>query len=115
MIRFLAAAAILLGASSAQAHAMLEDASPAVGSRVAAPSQVRLTFDSNIVPAASAVSVQGPSGFGGVASVGAPNTYTLVVSLKGPVPAGRYHVRWRVTSSLDHHVNEGDFAFEVRP
>lgn len=108
------AAAALLGASAAQAHAMLEDSSPAVGARVAAPARVRLVFDDYIQPARSSVVVQGPRGFGGAGPLTAPNRYTLVVPLKGPVPVGRYHVLWRVTSS-DGHVNEGDFGFEVRP
>jgi methionine-rich copper-binding protein CopC len=115
VIRSLAAAALLLAASPAAAHAMLEDASPAVGSRVSAPAQVRLTFDGNLAPGGSTVVVEGPRGFGGVAGVAAPNAYTLVAPLKKPLPPGRYHVRWRVTSSVDHHVNEGDFVFEVAP
>jgi methionine-rich copper-binding protein CopC len=114
MIRFLATALLLIPAP-VRAHTMLEDATPAAGSRVARPSQVRLVFDNNISPAASSVAIEGPAGFGGVARIASPNGYTLIVSLRRPVPAGRYRVRWRATSSSDRHVNKGDFAFEVRP
>ena len=115
VIRLLAAAALLLAAaSSAQAHAMLEDAVPAVGSRVAAPANLQLDFDSDLLPGHSTLVVEGPRGFGGVGQLTMANAYTLVVPLKAPVPAGRYHVRWQVTSAVDHHVNQGDFGFEVR-
>lgn len=115
VIRSLTVAAILLMASSAQAHAMLEDAVPPVGSRVAAPAQVQLIFDSDILPGRSTIVVNGPRGFGGVGQLTMTNAYTLAVPLKSPVLPGRYHVRWQVTSSGDHHVNEGDFGFDVRP
>lgn len=114
-MRFLAAAAILLAASPASAHAMLEEATPAVGSRGPAPTQVRLVFDSNVEAGGAAVIVEGPRGFGGVAGLLRANAWTLVAPLKGPTPPGRYHVRWQVRSSGDGHVNEGDFVFEVRP
>jgi len=115
VIRFLTAATILLTASSAGAHAMLEDAVPAVGSRVAAPAQVQLMFDSDVLAGHSTVVVEGPKGFGGVGQLTMANAWTLVVPLKPPVPPGRYHIRWQVTSSVDHHVNQGDFGFAVQP
>lgn len=115
VIRLLAAASVLLAASSAQAHAMLEDSVPAVGSRVAAPAQVQLIFDSDILPGRSTIVVNGPRGFGGVSQLTMTNAYTLAVPLKSPVLPGRYHVRWQVTSSGDHHVNEGDFNFDIQP
>jgi methionine-rich copper-binding protein CopC len=119
MRRVLIAAFLALCAPGgpAAAHAFLEQAAPRVGSRVAAaPQEVRLSFSEPVEPAFCTVTVVGPTGFGGAtAAKPAPgDRRTLVVSLRQPVPPGVYIVRWRVVS-VDSHVTQGQFKFEVRP
>ncbi len=102
---------------AAAAHAFLDRADPRVGSVVAhAPPAIRLTFTQGVVIPFCRVTVTGPPGFGGA---GAPHAVpgdplSLAVDLKGPAPAGTYVVRWRVLS-VDTHVTEGDFSFQVKP
>lgn len=115
-----AAAVALLVATNlggpAAAHAFLEQASPRVGAQVAvAPTEVRLSFSEPVEPAFCAVAVAGPPGFGGAGppKVAAADRRVLTVALRSPTPPGRYVVRWRVVS-VDSHVTQGDFHFEVR-
>lgn len=103
--------------SAATAHAFLQQASPRVGSVVAAgPAEVRLSFSEPVEPAFCVVTVAGPPGFGGAAppKAAANDRRILLVPIRGPTPPGRYVVRWRVVS-VDSHVTQGDFHFEVRP
>jgi methionine-rich copper-binding protein CopC len=118
--RALALAAVLATAlcpRAADAHAFIDHAEPRVGSVVArAPPAIRLTFTQGIVVPFCRVTVTGPPGFAGVspphAVAGDPRS--LVVDLQGPAPAGTYVVRWRALS-VDTHVTEGDFSFQVKP
>ncbi len=111
------AIAAALAPLAAQAHAFLERADPRVGSIVAAaPPAIRLKFTQGLVVPFCRVTVTGPAGFGGA---GAPHAVagdplSLAVDLKGQAPAGTYVVRWRVLS-VDTHVTEGDFSFQVKP
>jgi methionine-rich copper-binding protein CopC len=102
---------------AAAAHAFLDRADPRVGSVVAhAPPTIRLTFTQGVVVAFCRVTVTGPPGFGGASPphAVAGDPLSLAVDLKGPAPAGTYVVRWRVLS-VDTHVTEGDFSFQVKP
>jgi copper resistance protein C len=113
----LVAAACLLAASPVLAHAILERASPAVGSTIrAAPAELALRFTEDIEPAFSTVSVTGPDGArvdGGDVRVDPSEPMVLRASLKKLSP-GSYKVVWRVVS-VDTHVTEGDFRFTVAP
>jgi methionine-rich copper-binding protein CopC len=103
--------------AAALAHAFLQAASPKAGARMAsAPAEVRLTFSEPIEAGFSTVAVSGPAGFGGAAPARpAPGDHRgLAVALRRPLPAGRYQVRWRVLS-VDSHVTQGSFGFEVAP
>jgi hypothetical protein len=121
IVRFLFRAAALLAAlalpAGALAHAFLDRAVPAVGSKVhGQPAEVRLRFSQPLEPAFSTVRVVDAGGEQvdrkdkqldpGDASV-------LKVSLPKLAP-GVYRVVWRVLS-VDTHVTEGDFTFEVAP
>ena len=102
----------LLAANAALAHAMLDHASPLVGSTVAtAPQEVTLTFTQNLEAAFSTVTVTGPNG----ARVDAGKTQisgnTMRVGLKAKGP-GTYRVRWRALS-VDTHSTQGSFTFQV--
>jgi hypothetical protein len=116
----LAAAAALavgaLAAGPAAAHAFLEEASPKVGSRVAAsPREVRLFFDDDLTAATSDAALYDAAGrplAEGAAHLDARDRSVIVLPLTRPLPPGRYQVRWRAGAG-DHHVSTGDFSFQV--
>ena len=109
--------AACVACSTARAHAFLDHAAPAVGSTVRAPPpQVRLWFTQPLEPAFSTARVVDRSDKRvdrGDAKVDARDTRILQVSVPALAP-GRYRVVWRVLS-VDTHVTEGDFAFDVAP
>jgi hypothetical protein len=104
-------------ASHALAHAFLDHAAPAVGSSVhAPPAQVRLWFTQRLEPAFSTASVFDRSGKRvdkNDVHVDRDDESVLIVSLP-QLPPGTYRVAWRVLS-VDTHVTEGDFTFDVVP
>ena len=109
--------AIVAGStSSAEAHAFLRDATPAVGSVVAtAPAAVAIDFTEGVEPAFSTIVVTDAAGTrvdDGRPHAGAVET-RLVVGLK-PLAPGRYLVAWRVVAT-DTHRTEGSFSFTVTP
>jgi len=101
----------LLGCSSAaQAHAMLDHASPAVGSTVASPGQVTLYFTEQIEPKFSGAEVRNAAG----ARVDRGKTVSgnsMRIAVKA-LPAGTYNVTWHVLS-VDTHKTQGSFSFHV--
>lgn len=101
----------------AGAHAFLERAVPAVGSVVRAPpTEIRLRFTQRLEPAFSGIRVfdrDGKQVDRGDARVEATDPVLLRVSLPVLSP-GAYRVSWRVLS-VDAHVTEGDFTFDVAP
>ncbi|HZI85130.1 MAG TPA: copper resistance CopC family protein [Casimicrobiaceae bacterium] len=113
----LAAASALALASSAGAHAFLDRATPAVGSSVhGSPAELRLWFTQQLEPAFSSVQVLDRSGKRvdkGDPQVDRGDARELRVSLPQLAP-GTYRVTWRVLS-VDTHVTEGDFTFDVAP
>ncbi|MBV8617168.1 MAG: copper homeostasis periplasmic binding protein CopC [Acetobacteraceae bacterium] len=110
----LAVAALAAGLSSAGAHAFLEHASPAVGSRVAAsPATLDLSFTEGVVPHFSSVEVLNPSGQAmRTGQIRATNDGRNLIVALPPLPAGTYTVVWHVTSQ-DTHKTEGRFNFTV--
>jgi copper resistance protein C len=115
--RAIALLAALVLPAGALAHAYLDRAVPAVGSTVhGQPAEVRLQFSKPLEPAFSTVKVLDAAGKQvdrmdkrlnpGDASV-------MRVSLP-PLAPGVYRVVWRALS-VDTHVTEGDFTFEVAP
>ncbi|HEY4139274.1 MAG TPA: copper resistance CopC family protein [Casimicrobiaceae bacterium] len=100
-----------------RAHAFLDHAAPVVGSTVrAAPAQVKLWFTQQLEPAFSTVRVVDRSNKRvdrDDAKLDAADARILQVSLP-PLAPGHYRVVWRVLS-VDTHVTEGDFAFDVAP
>ena len=117
MVRACVAVAGLALASVAFAHAMLDRASPPVGSQVAAsPPRIELWFTEELEPAFSSVKVLDPGGRqvdqGDTAfNAGAPGH--VVVSVP-PLASGRYRVVWRAVS-VDTHVTSGDYSFDIAP
>ena len=117
MIRLVFAAGVaLLAPVAAQAHAMLDHASPAVGSTVAAPKAVTLWFTEALEGAFSGIEVrnaQGANVEAGKAGVDGSDRTQLRVPLKA-LPPGLYKVNWHVLS-VDTHRTEGSFTFKVGP
>jgi copper resistance protein C len=116
MIRSVIVLLALLGSCAlAGAHAMLDRASPAVGSTVAtAPRAVTLSFTENVEPAFSTVRVEDASG--ARVDLGKPqldrgSRNVLRINLKALGP-GSYKVIWKVLS-VDTHRTEGSFNFQV--
>jgi copper resistance protein C len=102
----------VLGNAAAHAHALLEHASPLVGSSVAAaPREVSLTFTQNLEAGFSSVQVTDANG--ARVDQGKPqvNGNTMRVGLKS-LSAGTYRVRWHALS-VDTHKTEGSFTFSV--
>ena len=99
---------------SAQAHALLQSASPSVGGSVSSsPSSIRLEFSEGVEARYSHVSVSGP---GGAVPVSGPSNggskSTLTVKVSGKLKPGNYHVSWSVVSE-DTHKTQGSFNFQV--
>jgi copper resistance protein C len=113
----LGSACALAFCSHAHAHAFLDHALPAVGSAVHAPPvQVKLWFTQSLEPAFSKAQVFDRSGKQidkADAQVDRADSKLLTVSLPALAP-GTYRVAWRVLS-VDTHVTEGDFTFDVAP
>ncbi|HVZ07298.1 copper homeostasis periplasmic binding protein CopC [Rhodopila sp.] len=102
--------------AAAWAHAMLQRASPAVGSTVRdAPAALTLTYSEAVEPRFSTVAVKDPSG--ARVDQGRLDTqqdgHVLVAPLK-PLAPGVYTVEWHVTS-VDTHKTSGHFSFTVEP
>ena len=104
-------------ATLALAHAHLDRAQPASGSVVReSPRELALWFTQRLEPAFSRVSVvdeRDQRVDNDDARVDAGDPKVLRVSLR-KLAYGTYRVKWRVLS-VDTHVSEGDFAFDVAP
>lgn len=101
---------------SAEAHAFLDRASPAVGSTVhTPPTEVRIQYTEELEPAYSTAHVEDASGatVSTAARVDSAEPQVLIVPL-GALKPGRYKVIWQVLS-VDTHVTTGTFTFTVAP
>ena len=111
----LAGAALGVVAGGAAAHGMLDRTDPRAGGAVkTVPSQVKLWFTGALEPAYSRVQVLDAAGKRmdlGDGGVDASNHALLRVSVPA-LPPGAYRVVWRVLS-VDSHVTEGQFSFQV--
>jgi copper resistance protein C len=118
LIAMACAPALIAGlVPEAGAHAFLDHALPAVGSSArASPPQLEIWFTQRLEPAFSKVQVFDSSGKRvdkGDPQVDSSDDTRLKVSLPR-LPPGTYRVAWRVLS-VDTHVTEGDFTFDVVP
>jgi copper resistance protein C len=108
--------AMLTAVSPAFAHAMLERASPLVGSEVTAPPhEITLTFTEGVEPLFSTIEVRDAHGTAvatGKVRTEQGNNRRLVVELPA-LGSGTYTVTWHATS-VDTHKTEGSYKFIVR-
>jgi methionine-rich copper-binding protein CopC len=104
-------------ASPAGAHAVLDYAVPAARSTVrASPKELVLKFSQRLEPSFSSIKVLDAGGKQvdrGDSRVDDADRASLRVTLP-PLSRGRYRVVWRVLS-IDTHVSQGDFTFDVEP
>lgn len=104
-------------ATLVSAHAFLDHATPAVGSTVhGSPASVKLWFTERLEPAFCTIKVLDRTGQrvdNGDNAVDAADRTILRISLPR-LPPGTYRVVWRALS-VDTHVTEGDFTFDVVP
>jgi methionine-rich copper-binding protein CopC len=113
--RYLLLPAMLCVASPAFAHALLQSASPRVGSELATPpAAVTITFTENVEPDFSRIAVRNAQGVrvdkGDPHLVG-DHRNELAVNVP-KLPPGEYAVTWHATS-VDTHKTEGRFEFGV--
>lgn len=116
LLSMLAIATLTTGvALPAAAHAYLERARPIAGSVVReSPQELTLWFTQRIEPAFSDVRVLDGAGKrvgAGKPQIDAGDGKVLRIALP-KLAAGGYRVKWRVVS-VDSHVSEGEFAFDV--
>ena len=97
--------------TAAEAHAMLDHASPAVGSTVAAsPAQVTLYFTEQLEPKFSGAEVH--SAGGGRVDHGTSVSGNVMHVNVGSLASGSYSVTWHALS-VDTHKTQGSFSFRV--
>jgi methionine-rich copper-binding protein CopC len=117
VMRMLGALVVLAMGQAVLAHTMLEHANPAVGSSVhGAPAKVELWFTEELEPSFSALKVIDANGRQVDRmnqEVDRSDSSHLRVSLPALSP-GVYRVVGRAVS-VDSHVTEGDYTFELVP
>src|SRR6478609_7922886 len=102
--------AVLGLSTAAEAHAMLDHASPAVGSTVpVSPGQVTLYFTEQLEPKFSGAEVR--SAGGGRVDHGNRVSGNVILSV-GSLSPGSYSVIWHALS-VDTHKTQGSFSFRV--
>ena len=110
------AAAAMLSAGPAFAHARLTSAKPGVGATVPSARSITLDFSEGVVPAYSGITLKDAAGTPvklGVPATG-PSAQTLVVPIGAPLAPGTYSVGWHAVS-IDTHRTQGSFRFTVAP
>jgi copper resistance protein C len=111
--RTLLAIAFALLTTAASAHTHLIASAPAASSSGPAPSEVTLTFSSDMEPAFSNVLVTDAKGHVVDSAPSTADARTMHVTLK-PLAPGDYRVTYRAVS-IDTHLTDGDFTFTVQP
>jgi methionine-rich copper-binding protein CopC len=112
MVLAVASCIFVAATSLADAHALLDHASPPVDGTVpATPHEVSLTFTENLEPAFSTVEVTEANGTRVDQGKAQISDNTMRIGVKALSP-GSYKVRWRALS-VDTHSTEGNFTFHV--
>jgi len=110
-----AAAALLLSAGQASAHAKLVSSDPADKATVAAPKAIRLTFNEKLAPAFSGFELAMADGMKAqVRTTVSADRKTITGAPKGQLMAGAYKLTWRAAAANDGHRMEGAITFTVK-
>ncbi|WP_397448077.1 copper homeostasis periplasmic binding protein CopC [Pseudomonas sp. NA-150] len=109
--------ASLATVTSVFAHAHLQSETPASGSTVTAPKELRLNFSEGVEVKFTKVDVTTESG--ALVSVKSMATATgdkkiLIIIPATPLAAGQYKVVWHAVS-VDTHKSNGSYSFKVSP
>jgi len=120
----LAAFALTVGAPAAPllAHVKLATSTPSAGSTAKAPKAITLTFNDKVVAAKASASLimtampgmkdHGEMAIRNFTPAWSADGKTLTLTLKKPLPAGTYEVRWQA-SGADGHPVTGTVTFTV--
>ncbi len=119
---FIAALALSVLAAPAQAHVTLTASIPSAGAEAKAPKAITLTFSQPVDPSSAAASIV-MTAMPGMADHGemvirnftsgwSADGRTLTLTLKKPLPAGTYEVRWQAAAA-DGHAMTGTVNFTV--
>src|SRR5260370_12772876 len=105
-----------LFSSVANAHPELQSAEPAAGAAMTtSPTQIRITFNENVIPKFSGVELKDQTGkmiATGNAAIDPTNKKQLVVPVQDPLPPCDYKVEWHAVSDDTHRVN-GSYSSTV--
>jgi copper resistance protein C len=108
------AASLFIGA--ANAHPELQSAEPAAGAAMtSSPTQIRITFNENVIPKFSGVEVKDQTGkmiATGKAATDPADKKQLAVPLQEQLAPGDYKVEWHAVSDDTHRV-KGSYSFSV--
>ncbi len=110
------AAALLLGASGALAHARLVDADPAPNATAASPKSISLRFSERFEPRFSGLALARADGAKvaiGPAKPDAKDPRRLDAALAAPLAPGAYRLSWHAVGD-DGHRTHGAYVFTVR-
>ena len=107
------AAAALLGATAAEAHAKLVSSNPGANATVAAPKQLVLKFSEKLQPKFSGADVAMPGMVTPAKVSFAKDGRTMIVQPTAALMAGAYTVKWHAVTA-DTHRMQGTYSFTVR-
>ena len=116
---WLGAALLVLGTllpMQALAHTALTSASPASGAQLTSvPGELRLRFNERIEPSLARLALIDPSGAEvqlGELQNPSDSARVLITTIRGPLSAGTYTVRWQVAGA-DGHPVRGEYTFVI--
>jgi methionine-rich copper-binding protein CopC len=105
-----------LMSSAVYAHPEFQAADPAPGAATtASPTQIRITFNENLIPKFSGAEVKDQTGkiiATGKATTDPANKKVLVVPVNEQLSPGDYKVEWHAVSDDTHRV-KGNYSFSV--
>lgn len=106
--------ALMVGASTAFAHAHLEQATPAADSSASDVKVLRLQFSEGVEQAFTKVAVSHDGAPVALSSVKTEpaDKKVLIVTPEQPLASGQYEVKWNAVS-VDTHKSNGEYSFTV--
>lgn len=104
----------VIGTASLSGHTKLQKSEPAADSTVTAPPpHVQLWFNEAPDLKVSQIEVTGPAGKLELGPAHLMDAKSVMATIKGEVPDGKYTATWR-TAGKDGHVIKGEFTFTVK-